>query len=50
MFKLLKVAALLLVGFALYPLLFVPLMNLWAPDALDWWIQRYAEYLRVWGF
>jgi hypothetical protein len=37
------------VGFLLYPLLFVPLMVIFWPEALDWWIKTYAEYLRLWG-
>lgn len=49
MLKALKWAAVLLVGFALYPLLFVPVMNLWFPEALEWWIHRYADYLKLWG-
>jgi len=44
-----KVLAFLL-GFVAYPALFVPMMNLWFPRALDVWVQWYAEYLRVWGF
>lgn len=49
--KVVKSLALLVLGFALYPLVFVPVLNLWFPDALEWWIHRYADYLRVvWGF
>lgn len=48
--KILKTLALLVVGFAMYPLLFVPLMAKFAPDALGKWLAVYADYLRVWGF
>lgn len=37
-------------GFMSYPLLFVPLAQIFAPGFMMWWIYTYAEYLRWWGF
>lgn len=47
--RFLKVTALLALGFALYPALFVPAMNVWFPETLDKWIDVYGQYLSVWG-
>lgn len=38
-------------GFAAYPALFVPLGNILAPEFMEWWVFKYADYLRLWpGF
>lgn len=39
----------LVLGFALYPLLFVPLMMMYAPDTLANWLRIYTDYLKLWG-
>jgi hypothetical protein len=36
-------------GFSLYPLLFIPLLIKFQPDGLEKWIVIYAHYLRLWG-
>ncbi len=46
----LKCAGLMAVGFALYPLAFVPLGLKLCPGFMEWWIQVYADYLRLVGF
>lgn len=38
-----------LLGFVLYPLVFVPLGIKLFPGFMDWWIQVYAHYLRLLG-
>lgn len=47
--KVMKLAGLFVLGFAAYPLLFVPICIHFAPNFLEWWIYTYAEYLRMWG-
>lgn len=47
--KWLKRVGLVALGFALYPLLFVPVAVKFFPAFLEWWIYTYAEYLRMWG-
>lgn len=39
----------LALGFALYPLLFVPLMVKFWPNGLEAFVLFYAKYLRLWG-
>lgn len=47
--KTISFIATVLIGFWLYPLLFVPLMAKFAPAAMTQWIQTYAKYLQFWG-
>jgi hypothetical protein len=47
--KFIKGLLLVMLGFFLYPLLFIPLMLLFAPKALETWILVFADYLRLWG-
>lgn len=47
--KIISSLALVLLGFWLYPLLFVPLMVKFAPGSLQKWVDAYANYLRMWG-
>lgn len=44
--KLIQRSGLVLLGFALYPLLFVPLCVKLFPAFLEWWVYVYADYLR----
>ncbi len=44
--KLLKNLTLVVLGFVLYPLVFVPVMFTFFPSLLNWWVHVYEHYLR----
>jgi hypothetical protein len=48
--KAIKSFGLVALGFALYPMVFVPLGYVCCPSFMEWWIYRYADYLRLLGF
>lgn len=41
---------LFVLGFAAYPLLFIPLMVKFCPNTFATYLEYYADYLRLWGF
>jgi hypothetical protein len=45
-----KFVLVFVLGFLAYPGLFVPIGAKFTPEAMNWWIKTYAEYLRLWGF